>query len=184
MTGFLEGKQIELVSINTDHVEIHLEWLNDARVRAHYRRMYPTRIDLFKKEIEKVEESQRRVQFELVEKSTQTPIGLIGFDALNWPNRFGEISMMIGDPTMWNRGYGTDAVQLLLKYGFDELNLHKILTMILAPNRAALRVAEKCGMRLEGTFKADYFLQGTYVDDLVYSILETEWKKARTINAQ
>ena len=75
--------------------------------------------------------------------------------------------MMIGDKAMHGKGYGTDAVSLLCKLGFEEMNLHKIKVEVMAFNLAAIRCYEKCGFIKEGTLRDEVFREGKYHDVIV-----------------
>jgi RimJ/RimL family protein N-acetyltransferase len=67
----------------------------------------------------------------------------------------------------------------MLNYGFEELNLHKIYAGVMDPNIASIRVLDKCGFTLEGTFKEEYYIDGVYHDLKRYRLLKTEWLKVQ-----
>ena len=87
----------------------------------------------------------------------------------------GEIGISV-HPEMHNQGIGSKTVQLLLKYGFETLNLHCIRGGYLEGNEASRRIMEKAGMKEEGT-KRDYKLVQREWKDVIYmSILESEYR--------
>ena len=71
---------------------------------------------------------------------------------------------MIGDPAYHGKGYGTDAIRTLCKFGFEELNLHKLKAVVFAFNEGALRCYEKCGFEREGLLKEEIYREGAYHD--------------------
>ena len=77
----------------------------------------------------------------------------------------------------WGQGLGTEAVQLLLEFGFGELRLHRIHADTLAVNEAAIRVLEKSGMRQEGCFRQRLQVEGEWLDTLAFAILKREWEQ-------
>jgi RimJ/RimL family protein N-acetyltransferase len=85
------------------------------------------------------------------------------------------VGIFIGDKDYWNQGYGSDAMQLLLKYGFNSLNLNRIYLHVFDTNPRAIRAYEKVGFVLEGRLRQDIFLNGSYVDVLMMSVLRSEW---------
>ncbi len=82
---------------------------------------------------------------------------------------------MIGDKTYWNRGYGTEAVRLLVKHGFNTLNLNRIFLHVFENNPRAIRAYEKAGFVHEGRERQAEFTEGEYMDVLVMSILKDEF---------
>ena len=91
-----------------------------------------------------------------------------------------ELSYQLYDDAHAGHGYATEAVQLLTDYLFDTTPRHRIQLVILPGNTASRRVAEKCGFTLEGTLREPFYLRGTNVDVLMYSLLRTDPRPWRT----
>jgi RimJ/RimL family protein N-acetyltransferase len=102
-------------------------------------------------------------------------IGNCSFFEIDWRNRLSEFGIMLGEKTIWNQGYGTEAVRLLLKIGFETLNLHRIFLRVFETNPRAIRSYEKAGFILEGRQRQAEWQAGKYIDVLVMSILSEEW---------
>ena len=85
-----------------------------------------------------------------------------------------EIGYWIGVP-FWNRGYASEAARQILRYGFEECNLHRIFAGCYARNPASGRVLEKIGMTFEGTLRQHIKKWGEYLDVRYYGILRDEW---------
>ena len=77
----------------------------------------------------------------------------------------------------WGRGIASEAAGALLKCGFEELKLHRIIATCDPENLASRRVLEKNGLRLEGHFKENILMRGIWRDSLSYAILDNEWNK-------
>lgn len=103
-------------------------------------------------------------------------IGNCGFHAIDWRNRSSEVGIMIGDKTAWNQGYGTEAMQLMLKVGFDTLNLNRIFLHVFETNPRAIRAYEKAGFVHEGRLRQAECKNGQMIDILVMSVLREEWR--------
>ena len=104
-------------------------------------------------------------------------IGSIRLDGISWDHRQARLSIGIFDRRFWSQGYGTEAIQALLPYAFDELRLHRIGLRVLAHNaRAIIRCYEKCGFRREGIERQTALINGTWHDDLIMGILECEYR--------
>jgi RimJ/RimL family protein N-acetyltransferase len=102
-------------------------------------------------------------------------IGGTGFVNLDSRNRSAEFGIVIGDKSYWDQGYGTEAVCLLVKHGFNTLNLNRVYLRVLENNPRAMRAYEKAGFSHEGRQRQAEYKDGKYLDLLVMSILKDEF---------
>lgn len=79
------------------------------------------------------------------------------------------------DPTVWNKGLGTEITQLVLRYAFEELGLHRVDLKVLEYNKRAIKCYRKCGFVQEGLEREGAFINGKYETDVLMSILEIEY---------
>ena len=79
-------------------------------------------------------------------------------------------------PKYWGNGYATEAVKALIKYGFEELNLHRIEAGVATENAASIRVLEKVGMLREGLKRKILPIRGEWKDNYHYAILDEDLK--------
>ena len=100
-------------------------------------------------------------------------IGQCGFMQVNWKNRRAELGIML-DQNAIGQGFGTDAVSLLCKFAFDEMNLHKLKAVVFSFNAGAIRCYEKCGFVREGILKDEVYREGRYHDAYVMAKFKTE----------
>ena len=92
-------------------------------------------------------------------------------------NRTASVSIAIYKVKNRGKGYGTDAMRVLLKFGFDFLNLHRIGLNVFDTNPQAIRVYEKVGFTKVGVMRHTDFVEGQYVNDVAMDILEDEWRE-------
>jgi RimJ/RimL family protein N-acetyltransferase len=85
------------------------------------------------------------------------------------------MGISVGDREYWGKGYGTDAVRLILQYGFIELNLRRISLGLHAYNERALKSYEKAGFKMEGRMRGEGWRDGVHYDSLWMGILREEW---------
>ncbi len=88
----------------------------------------------------------------------------------------GHLRIGIEDSTCWGRGYGTEAVRLMLRYAFEDLGLHRMALRVAAYNERARRCYEKCGFRVEGVERQSFQVDGEWQDDVLMGILRDEWE--------
>lgn len=92
-----------------------------------------------------------------------------------------ELGIIIGDKAYWGKGYGRDAVNLLLQYAFHYRNFHKVHLRTHGRNERAIRAYQACGFLEEGRLRAQVYSDGRY-DDLVYmGILRADWEQSQPI---
>ena len=113
----------------------------------------------------------------IVLKESGKLIGTIGI-SVNHRDARAEIGYAIGRPC-WGRGLTTEAVQVVIKYAFEELGLNRIEARCDPENIGSARVMEKSGMTFEGVLRAQMFVKGRYDDLKIYSILRREYYAER-----
>lgn len=186
------GERIRLRHIERTDLPRFVDWFNDPEVRQGLSRFLPLSMaeeeDWFDN-ILKREAVERPLAIEA--RGANSPaqnqghtsaqdwimIGNSGFFNFEWRNRSAELGIMIGDKDYWNKGYGTETLRLLLRHGFDTLNLHRIYLRVFEDNPRAIRAYQKAGFTLEGRLRQAEFHDGKYLDVLVMSILKSEWKE-------
>jgi RimJ/RimL family protein N-acetyltransferase len=107
---------------------------------------------------------------------------LVADVSLHWVSRdhaLGEIGYIV-HPGHAGRGYATEAAAPLLGIAFDELRLHRVIGRTEARNLASARVLEKLGMRREAHLVENEFVKGEWQSELVYAILDHEWRSRQS----
>ncbi len=108
-------------------------------------------------------------------------IGDIGLDGVNWPHGDTFVGISIGEREFWGRGYGTDAMRVILRYAFHELNLQRVTLNVFAYNQRAVRSYEKAGFTLEGRMRGGVLREGRRWDVLYMGILREEWTRLQKV---
>ena len=90
-------------------------------------------------------------------------VGRCGLTRVDWKNSVAELAIMIGTPYR-RRGYGLEAMEVLCRFCFDEMNLHKLKVSVLGFNQAAIKLYEKVGFVQEGVLRQEVFRAGSYQD--------------------
>jgi RimJ/RimL family protein N-acetyltransferase len=83
------------------------------------------------------------------------------------------------NPAHWGNGYATEAATAIVRFGFEELGLHRIWAECVADNTASAHVLEKLGMRREAHFREHQYFRDRWWDTFIYAILSHEWRDAR-----
>jgi RimJ/RimL family protein N-acetyltransferase len=106
-------------------------------------------------------------------------IGLCGLWRFDTTSRTCELGITIGERNYWGRGYGRDAVRLLLDYAFRLRNLRKVCLTTSSTNVRAQRCYLACGFVEEGRLRAQNWTDGQYVDQVHMGILSEEWERQK-----
>ena len=180
MSDWLKGELVRLAAQNPEtDAELFAQWSHDGA----YLRLLdtdPARGLTLKQAKEMLEEEIKDHQFRFMIR-TLTEDRAIGFVGMwvNWLNDEGWIGIGIGEPEFRGKGYGTDAMRVILRFAFTELNLHRVSLGLFAYNERALRSYEKAGFVLEGRTRHDVYRDGTRGDSLWMGILRTEWAEQK-----
>jgi len=119
------------------------------------------------------------LEFEFIIQDLKTG-SLIGFVELAGNMRFHQdafVGIGIGDPDHWGKGYGTDAMAVILRYAFMELNLRRVSLNVFSYNQRAVRSYQKNGFVIEGVSKNMLERDGQFWDLIWMGILREEWTK-------
>ena len=106
-------------------------------------------------------------------------VGDVGLMNLDQRIRSAEIGIFIGDKSCWDKGYGTEALQMILDFGFGSVNLNRIYLRVFETNPRGIHCYEKVGFQHEGRMRQAYYLDGKYIDVLLMSILKSEWMEQK-----
>lgn len=113
--------------------------------------------------------------FHLRTLAEDTVIGFVVLFNLKWGNQSAEMAIGIGDKSYHGKGYGQDALKLILNYAFNELNLHRVSLTVMDYNLPAIKAYERVGFVREGTHRQAVQRQGKRYDLLLYGILRDEF---------
>jgi RimJ/RimL family protein N-acetyltransferase len=106
-------------------------------------------------------------------------IGFVDLEGISWLHGDAWVGIGIGDPEDWSLGYGTDAMQVLLRYAFQELNLFRVSLTVFSYNERAVRSYEKAGFVHEGRARRALRRDGRWWDLIFMGILRPEWAEVQ-----
>ena len=172
------GKRIRLRHVERADLPLFVDWLDDPEVNrglALYRPLSQAEEEKWFENILAGGRDEPPLVIEARRDDSWEMIGNSGFHNIDWRSRSAEVGLFIGDKSYWNRGFGSEVMGLLLRYGFTTLNLHRIYLRVFEDNPRAIRAYEKSGFIHEGRLRQAEFHDGHYFDVLVMSVLRAEW---------
>ena len=169
------GEKIRLRAIEPDDNELLLEMMNDPDIETMVGGYsWPGSMANQMKWYSKLENTPSVLRCIIADKESDTAIGTLIMTEIDMKNGTGHIHIKIGSNSERRKGYGTDAVNTIVKYAFSELRLNCIYANILSYNEASVRLFEKCGFQRDGVLRSRVFKQGKYVDLYAYSRLASD----------
>jgi len=172
------GERVRLRGVEREDLPRFVAWLNDPEVRENLMMQTPLSQAMedawFENMLKRPLEEQPLV-IEVRQADSWIPVGDCALFDIDWHVRSAEVGIFTGEKSLWNQGYGTEAMRLLLRHGFETYNLNRIYLRVYETNPRAVRSYEKAGFSLEGRQRQGTYKQGQYVDVLLMSILRSEW---------
>lgn len=139
---------------------------------------YPQPVGAHKKQLERLAQQTDQFTFLVypLEPADARAIGLVEMEGIAWAHGEGWLGIGIGDREYWDRGYGTDATRLILRFGFTELNLHRISLTVFDYNARAIQVYTKLGFVEEGRAREFLHRDGRRWGMIFMGLLRSEWQ--------
>ena len=169
------GDRIYLSPRNSADYEIFAEWLNDPQVADYIGRSGKIMTNEGEKEFLE-NNNNPEATFSIIDINSDKMIGSISIEQIDHLNRCGTLGVFIGDKDYRDKGYGTEAIKLILEYGFKYLNLKNINLDLVSANARAYRCYQKCGFKEYGRRRGCYFINGKYYDKISMDILDEEFE--------
>ncbi len=180
-SDLLRGRRLYLTTLSRDDAAAIAEWEQDTG----FLRLLdaspaqPRTIDQIITWLDSDNKSRNDFLFGIRLLASDELIGWLELDGIQWNHQTAGVGIGIGHRSYWNQGYGAEAMRLILRFGFDELNLHRIQLTVFSYNSRALRLYEKLGFTHEGTYREYVHRDGQRHDMLLYSLLRPEWEGLR-----
>ena len=121
------------------------------------------------------EDDPCNVMFLIRDNEDDHIIGFANLDYISWHNADSYMGIGIGDKSFWGRGVGREAMEILLRYAFTEMNLHRLSLTVYEYNERAIHMYEKCGFKIEGINREVHYRDGRRWDLVNMGILRSEW---------
>lgn len=173
----MEGKLVRLRAYDKSDLDALMKWVNDEEVTRFLGHLltYPASRQQEEKFLESAAGGSPDHRTFAIETLAGEYLGGISLHNINWIDRQAQIGIVIGDKSCWARGYGTDAMQVLLRLAFDKMNLHRVWLRVFTFNQRAIACYLKCGFKQEGLLRVDRFSGGRYHDTIVMAMLRSEY---------
>lgn len=162
----LVGEKVYLSPLNPDDYEIYTKWLNNSNI-TQYLTLHNSMVSLLGEKEYLENTSKKEFNYAIVKKENDELMGSIAFDKIDYKNGNASMGIFIGEDDNLSKGYGSEAIKLLLEFGFNELRLHNVDLSVLEGNERAMKCYKKCGFKEYGRRHEVLYRNGEYID-LIY----------------
>ena len=171
----IKGASIDLCVVRTDEEAIakYTRWISDEEILpflGRYNRV--AQLDDEREWVKNVVKNTKDISFNIVEKKTRN---LIGNCSLRQKNRNYILGILIGEKSARERGYGTEAVKMLVDFAFQNLNAHRVCLSLAADNTRAFNCYKRVGFVEFGREHETDWYDGKWHDTLHMEILESNY---------
>ena len=168
------GERCYLSPISMEDVPKYTNWLNDFEV-VMSTTLYSRIVDV-EAESEALAELKKGYHFAIRLNQTNELIGNIGLNDVDFLNRNAELGIIIGNKTYWKQGYGKEAIELLLDFTFNILNMKNVYLKVFEFNTPGIKLYEKTGFKIAGRLRKALEINGNRYDLIFMDILAEEYR--------
>ncbi len=169
----LTGKLVRLRPIELTDVDRYYTWINDPEVAQYLeaRSLYSRTQEGDYVQTATLQTRPPEVKLAIETLADSRHIGSVNLHAFHTEDRRATLGIMIGEKDSWSRGFGTDTILTMMRYGFEELNLNRVDLTCDERNQRGIACYRKCGFVEEGRLRQHRFANGRYWDTLVMAVL-------------
>ena len=176
-----EGKKVRLRSLELSDLDTVMEYWNASlELREYIGYVLPHSREEEEAWIRSSWEHRKKgtmYNFAIADLATDEFLGACSLGSISQANRSAILGISVHAEKNWGKGYGTDAMKVLLNFGFNYLNLNRIELDVYAYNPRAIHIYEKLGFKRAGRRRQGKFMNGEYHDVIIMDILAAEWQQ-------
>jgi RimJ/RimL family protein N-acetyltransferase len=172
----IQGKLVRLRPPKTDDALTMLTWYEDLEATQFLGRRNPLSAGMENEVLESIARDPDSVIW-VVEVEGRA-VGTTVIRSIDWKNGFGTTGTLIGDRSLWGKGIGRETMQLRSRYAFTQLPLRKLKSSYFDGNTSSGRAQAAAGYREVGRYRADRYVDGQWVDEVVTEVMREDWEKA------
>lgn len=118
----------------------------------------------------------------MIDNEEGIPIGTIQLYDFSEQDKSCKLGIRIGDRNYWSKGYGEDAVNVLLKYAFMKIDIYRVTLKVYEYNERAVKCYLKCGFQYEGRTRQSAYIDGKFYDEIIMGALKSDFVKLKKDN--
>lgn len=177
----IEGTLVNLRPQEVSDAEWNARWWASADCKWFMGRRYDSSLSAAIEETREaaVPAAGSRDVWLAIETKDGVHIGNCGLSEVSPEDRRAKLSLSLAEPERRSKGFGTDVVRTLVRFGFEEMNLHRIELDVFEYNERAIACYRKCGFVEEARLRQARYARGVHHDTIVMALLRDQWREAR-----
>ena len=180
------GEDVRLRPVQKSDTGYFVEWYNDFDVMQYVGMYLPVTEIGWAKLIEEFSitraETEALFVIEIINSDSFKPIGTVGLHNIKSFISNAMFGIDIGEKDRWSKGYGTEAGQLIIRYGFEQLGLHRIGSFVYSFNDRSIRLHDRLGFTREGCRREAVYVNGKYHDEVLFGLLRRYWLENNNVS--
>ena len=178
VSNLFYGERVRLTALYPSDAQTISRWYEDGEFSRLFdaNPAYPKSENAVHKWLESNERDRDSYALAIRMLYSDDLVGYVQIDGIQWSHGCGWLAIGIGNLSHRGKGYGTEAMRLLFRFAFHELNLHRLQLTVFSYNEAAIHFYENLGFRREGAFREYLQRDGTRYDMILYGLLAREWE--------
>jgi RimJ/RimL family protein N-acetyltransferase len=174
----ISGDRIGLRAIEREDLKALMDWRNRPEFRRNFREFRELAMANQEAWFQALATDQRQLMFAVVDRNDGHLLGASGLCYIDWVSRNCDMSLYIGEDNLYiDDVYAPDAARTTLRYGFDELGMHRVWVEIYEYDTVKQRLLESLGFQLDGRHREHHYADGRYHDSLFYGLLASEFRE-------
>jgi RimJ/RimL family protein N-acetyltransferase len=173
----LTGNEVYLRPMERGDLKHLQKWGNDPEIMMLTGDVNPMSDEDVEDFFQKIQNDDNRLWFVIVINQDDRVIGEAGLLRMFKPWKTTDLTIIIGEKDTWGKGYGTEAITLLLDYTFKQLEFHRVSVGVVGFNERAIGFYKKIGFKQEGIQREGYYYNNNYSDFIMMSILDKEYQE-------
>jgi RimJ/RimL family protein N-acetyltransferase len=173
---FLIGPRLYLRPLEKADAPLCARFMNDPDVRRTLKRNWPLSVAEEENWVANVANARENVVLGICLRDGDRLIGTVGLSQFDWVARHASFGISVGEKDCWDKGYGSEAMRLIIGHAFETLNLQRVWLDVNEFNPRAFHVYEKLGFVTEGRLRRQTFRDGRFWDVIRMGLLREEWK--------
>lgn len=169
------GEKVVLKQITKEHTPLIVKWRNNPKVRNNFIFQETFTETIHNNWMKNRVETGEVVQYIICTAEDEMPIGSTYLRDIDKDNQKAEFGIFIGEDVERGKGYGTEAASLMCQYGFQKLNLHKIMLRVFAFNKRAICSYERAGFVREGYLRDEVKINGEFQDIIFMAVIKNSY---------
>ncbi len=169
---YFRGQRADLVALEREDMPLLAQWINDERINIYNGARFPVSDAEQRAWYERLLEDRSKKKL-IIQSKQGEKVGLVSLFNIDHTNQNAEIGVYIA-PDHQRGGYASEALRMVIRFAFNEMNLQKVYCTILGFNTSAVRLVESVGFRPDGVRARHVFAGGTFVDVLNLAIFRED----------